>query len=287
MNDSPEPVLRPNPQPLRAASANVARLPVLAILLAATMTVVLAGCARPTGDFGRAQPSVLHDEIMPTIGNARADASNFNLTDEEQEMRDRIWRYLVAPHAYDWFGDIAAEYQRTRIAPMSNKPLKTSRYYGWLHGERFVSSHVRFTRLEEDIIADVGMAPSAFRSICVVIELDRRRGIATNRIAGLEDEMRVNAAKRHAENDAAIDWFVRSLRYRYASYSYALDHLLVETPHKEAVGANAQLGKMIIYVEAAERGDFCSVGDDRDSGRRRAIRSRYEHMAPTEGQYRK
>jgi hypothetical protein len=96
------------------------------------------------GDFGRAQSSVLHDEIMPAIGNARAQGSTFNMADQEIEMRDRIWRYLVAPHAYDWFGDIAVEYQRTRILPMSNKPLKTRLYYDWLHSERFASSRTRY-----------------------------------------------------------------------------------------------------------------------------------------------
>ena len=59
---------------------------------------------------------------MPIIGGARATlakepVSSFNLTDQEQEMRDRIWRYLVAPHAVDWFQDNIVELQRTRILP--------------------------------------------------------------------------------------------------------------------------------------------------------------------------
>jgi hypothetical protein len=244
-----------------------------------------SACARPVGDFGRAERNVINDEVMPAIGNAKG--SKFNLADQEIEMRDRVWRYLVAPHAYDWFGDVAVEFQRTGIAPISNKPLKTKMYYDWLHSERFASSRVRYTRIEEDAIADIGMMPSAFVSICAVIELDRQRGIASNQIVGLEDQVAVNAALRHAENEAVIDWFARSVVYRYESYSYALDHLLVETPHEEAISANGRLSDLAVWVEAAERGDFCGdFSTSRDRGKT-AIRSRVLATVPDEGPYRK
>jgi hypothetical protein len=249
--------------------------------------LTLAGCARPTGDFGRAEHNVLHDEVMPAIGKARAKGSDFNLADQEVEMRDRIWRYLVAPHAYDWFGDVAVEYQRTRITPMSNKPLNTAKYYKWLHSERFASSRVRYTRLDEDVIADIGMLPATFVSICAVIELDRQRGLASNSIQGLEDEVSENAAKRHAENREAIAWFVRSLRHRYDSYNYALDHLLVETPHEEAIDVNGRLTTLAIHVETAERGDFCSGSAGAGGARKGGIASRYLRSEPAEGSYRK
>jgi hypothetical protein len=247
----------------------------------------VTACARPVGDFGRAERNVLNDEAMPAIGNTLSDGSRFNLADQEIEMRDRVWRYLVAPHAYDWFGDVAVEFQRTRITPISNKPLKTRKYYDWLHSTRFASSRVRYTRIEEDAIADLGMMPSAFASVCAVIELDRQRGIASNQIIGLEDEVSVNAAKRHAENQVVIGWFARSVYYRYESYSYALDHLLVETPHEEAISVNGRLSELAIWVEAAQRGDFCGDHGSRGRHGETAIRSRVLHSAPDEGLYRK
>lgn len=243
--------------------------------VALALLVVLAGCARPTGDFGRAERNVIHDEIMPAIGNARAGGSTFNLTDQEVEMRDRIWRYLVAPHAYDWFGDVAVEYQRTRIVEMSSKPRPTNKYYGWLHSTRFASSRIRFTRVEEDIIADLGTLPATFASICAVIEIDRQRSVASGAIEGLEADTEINVAKRRAENRAAIGWFTGSLRHRYESYSYALDHLLVETPHEGAISANARLNELASGVEAAERGDFCDGVGRGAHGKGKAIASRY------------
>lgn len=253
--------------------------------------LAMTGCASAAGDFGRADRNVLNTEILPRIGAARAAnageaVSSFNLADQEVEMRDRVWRYLVAPQAYDWFGDVAVELQRTRVIATSDKPLRVDLYYRWLHDQRFASSRVRYSRVREDAIADIGMMPSAFRSICAVIEIDRQRGLAFNEIAGLEDDVGINAAARQAENSAAIGWFVRAVGNRYDSYSYALDHLLVETPHEEAVALNATLAALAVYVDAADRGEFC-LDHGNDGGGVVAIRSRYVHSAPSEGEYRK
>jgi hypothetical protein len=264
----------------------VGRLPLLGAI-PIILLLTLTACARPVGDFGRAERNVLNDEVMPALGNAISKGSSLNLADQEIEMRDRVWRYLVAPHAHDWFGDVAVEFQRTRIVPISSEPRKIDTYYKWLHSERFASSRVRYSRLEEDAIADIGMMPSAFVSICAVIELDRQRGIASSQIAGLEDEVAANAALRHAENRAVIDWFVRSVVHRYESYSYALDHLLVETPHEEAVSANSRLNDLGVWVEAAEREDFCSTHGTGSAKGDGAIRARVQATVPDEGIYRK
>lgn len=263
--------------------------------LALLIGLALAGCvARPVGDFGRAAPSPLSDNVMPLLGDFRASQtegeaySSFNLTDQEREMRDRVWRYLVAPHAYDWFGDIAVEFQRTRILPMSAEPLRADLYYAWLRGDRYASSRVRYKRVREDAIADIGMMPAAFRSICAVLEVDRQRGVATREVASLGVEDRSNAEARRTENRVVIDWFVRSVANRYASFSFALDKLLVETPHEEAVELNATLTDLAFYVEAAERGDFCGGGHSGAGGRgSEPIRSRSLVSVPDEGRYRK
>jgi hypothetical protein len=248
------------------------------------MLLTVSACARPVGDFGRAERNLINDQVMPAIGKRLSDGSKFNLADQEIEMRDRVWRYLVAPHAYDWSGVVAVEFQRTQIIPISSKPRGVNRYYDWLHRKGFASSRVRYTRIEEDVIADLGMMPSAFVSICAVIELDRQRGIASNQLA-LEDEMSVNARKRYEENRAVIAWFAGSVVYRYQSYSYALDHLLVETPHEEAVSVNARLSDLAVGVEATKRGDFCGEYGARHGRGETAIRSRVLQSAPDEGVY--
>jgi hypothetical protein len=262
-------------------------------VLGLALILVIAGCARPVGDFGRASDSVLHDEVLPGLGGFRAAQSGepvsvFNLAYQEKEMRDRVWRYLGAPHARDWFYDTMVELERTRVAPHGTFKFKTDLYYLWLASERFASSQVRYSRLKDDIEADVGAMSATFGAICVVEGMNRQRRIAGDGIEGLEPAMLEEAADREAENDLIVGWFTRSVGYRYDSYSYALDHLLVETPHEEAIAVDAALSEMAIQVEAAGRDDFCSAnltgaGADDDS----SIRSRYLANEPSEGPYSK
>src|SRR5690606_20959271 len=146
-----------------------------AILRAAALVLLLAvaACARPTGDFGRAQPGLLHDGIMPAIGSTRAQlaeepVSHFNIADEEREMRDRVWRFLVAPHAHDWFYDTVVELQRTRIAGTVDHRFEPARYYRWLRQTGFSSSTTRYRAVADHIVADLATVPETFRAICAV-----------------------------------------------------------------------------------------------------------------------
>ena len=235
-------------------------LGVAAVLIACSIDT--AG-ARPLGDFGRPRESFIHDELMPGVGRARATlfgepASAFNLTDQEEEMHDRVWRFLVAPYAEAWFFDTVVELQRTRLIGAVDKNVRPDRYVHWLRKTRYESSRIRFRTIADDANSDVDTAPSTFRSICLVLEVDRQRAVASRELQGLgHDEV----LERRAENEMFIAWFTRAIRYRYESYSFALDYLLVETPHEEAIEADAEITALAIYVDRAERGDFCSDVD--------------------------
>ncbi len=236
------------------------------ILLRFILLIVIFGlisaCARPTGDFGRVQPNFIHDDILPEVGKLRARAdgepvSNLNLTDEESEMHDRVWRFLVAPHAKDWFYDIAVEWQRTRLIAAVDNKFSIERYYDYLRTERYSSSRVRYFKLANDIDADLNTAPGVFKAICAALEIDRRRAIAVNSLnsAGVLERNSVN--QRKAENALFMDWFVRAIRFRYDSYSLALARLLIETPHEGARDIDRKLSSFAIELERAERRDFC------------------------------
>lgn len=222
---------------------------------------------RPTGDFGRASDSVLHDQVMPAAGRLKSEyidkkpVSTFNQTDEEREMHDRVWRYLTAAHAKDWSFNVSVEFQRTRIGT-TDQHFQTDRYYKLLSSEAYASSHTRFSTLADHVSLDIDMMQPTFRAICTVIEIDRQRAVAAAEIDGLAPHMRQEQRDRKAENDEKIGWFVRAIRYRYESYNYALEHLLVETPHREAVRVDGFLSQWLTWVERGERHDFCS-----DAGR--------------------
>ena len=248
-------------------SANVVdrlRFSTLAGALAlGTVGLLLAGCARPVGDLGRAQPSFVNDTAMPAAGSLRALAagqpvSSFNLSDEEQQMRDRIWRFLTSGRAHDWFFDVAAELHRSRITSAPLSGLDPARYFNWLHSTRYQSSTVRYGALADDVAADLATAPATFAAICRVIDVERQRSISAANLPDVGAGARGNIAARTAENHDQIDWFVRALRYRYDSYNYALDHLLVETPSPGAKTVDAALADLGVAVEQAERGQFCT-----------------------------
>ncbi|WP_196259269.1 hypothetical protein [Pelagibacterium limicola] len=233
-----------------------------AAMCAIAILSALAGCARPVGDLGRAAPSVLHDEVMPAVGRFRAAAdgepvSDFNLTDQEREMHDRVWRFLVAPHAKDWFYDTAVELQRTRLTRETDLAFSPDRYYEHLRSERYASSRVRYQTVASDIGHDLATIPATFVAICRVIEVDRQRAIAVGNVRLGAPDSSQQVAARKWENERRIDWFVRALGYRYDSYSTALDRLLVETPHEEARIVDLRLEEMEVYVRRARARDFC------------------------------
>jgi hypothetical protein len=233
------------------------------------VAAVLVACgtatadARPLGDFGRPRESIIHDELMPGAGRVRATVfgepvSAFNLTDQEEEMHDRVWRFLVAAYAEGWFMDTVVELQRTRLIGALDRYFRPDRYVRWLRRTRYESSRIRFRTIADHANSDVDTAPSTFRSICRVLEVDRQRAVASRELEGLGHG---DVVERRAENEMFIAWFTRAIRYRYESYSFALDYLLVETPHEEAIEADAEISALAIYVDRAERGDFCSDED--------------------------
>jgi hypothetical protein len=92
---------------------------------------------------------------------------------------------------------------------------------------------------------------------------------------------------RRAENEMFIAWFTRAIRYRYESYNFALDRLLVETPHEEAIEADAQITALAVYVDRAERGDFCGEAEVDGYDDAEGVPSRVLIGPAGEGAYRK
>lgn len=252
---------------------------------AAAVLLVLAACGpRPVGDFGRAAPSYMHDVAMPATGTVLASArgepvSDFNQTDEERLMHDRIWRFLVAPHAKDWSFDFVTELQRTRITPVGSRAFGVERYYSWLRETHYQSSGVRYATLSRHILADIDTIPATFAAICAVIEVDRQRAAAIATLSSLGPNEAAEARSRKAENDQSIAWFVAMLNYRFESYNYALDHLLVETPAPQSVTVDYELTRLGHHVARANAHDFCSGATWRHAQQGAPIRSRFATQA--------
>lgn len=255
----------------------------------AALALTVAACGpRPVGDFGRARPSFTHDVYMPERGEQKASnrgepVSDFNITDQEEEMHDRVWRFLVAAHARDWDFDKTVELQRTRMSPPTDQTFTIERYYNWLKSTPYESSRTRYATVGRHITADLDTLPTTFAAICAVIEVDRQRAIAYQGLAGgLPPDTAQQLQARKYENDAFIAWFVRALSYRYSSYDFALDNLLVETPHEQSLAVDEALRRMSVFVDRAKRHDFCGGSSANAGGGGVVIPSRYSHVVDQE-----
>ena len=261
----------------------------LRLLTIVALTALLTACvARPTGDFGRAETGLLHDTVMPFAGDKISTlrgepVSGFNKTDQEVEMHDRVWRFLIAPHAKDWAFDTSVELQRTRIIPPKDEYYRTDRYYSWLKSTAYRSSRTRYSTVGGNVTIDIDTLPTTFAAICAVIAVDRQRAIA---LSGLRNDLPPSAASdvaaRKYENDAFIAWFVRALNYRYQSYDFALDSLVVETPHEQSLAVDAALQRLSVYVTRANRHDFCGDGGIAGGRGGVVIPSRFQNKGDSE-----
>lgn len=214
------------------------------------------------------------------MARQREPVSNFNQTDQEREMHDRTWRFLVAAQADDWMFDTQAEMQRTRIARPKDFTFTTDRYYSWLKRTYYQSSRVRYATLNRHVLADLDTMPTTFASICAVIEVDRNRAVALASLTDLEPGAAEDVAARKHENDFHIEWFVRAVNYRYESYSYALDNLLVETPHEQSITVDTSLEQLSYWAARATRHDFCGDPTGQHARGSVTIPSRFQTMVP-------
>lgn len=230
------------------------------VVLTFAVPLVLAGCARPTGDFGRAEPSAVHDGLMPAIGEKIAEwdrnevVSGFNRTDHEVALRDRAWALVRAPHVRDWFGDTLIELQRTRILPEVDHAFDPAGYYNFLRRDPFVSSDTRWNRLIADMRSDATLVGPFWVEAKRVREDDAARLRALDQRHGASPSDLQNAYARIDENARVGDWVWRAMRLRVAAYRDAIDRMSVETPSQRRYEAELAWTALRSAIGEAEAG---------------------------------
>ncbi|SFH02909.1 hypothetical protein [Methylobacterium gossipiicola] len=207
-----------------------------ALALAVTLAPLVAGCAQK-GDFGRSQPGAWNT-FLETAGTLAARergeaAALYPFTDDEGELRDRAWRFLMPTSPLVAFTDILANLTRTRILPESWRPDSPQAFYETLMDRPFRSPVSRYHRLSDDIGADARLLPIFAATATRVIQADalRLRSIQFSR--SLDDWDVRNAQMRVTENRCLIAWVRLETDLRIARYRFALEHLLIAVPSPE------------------------------------------------------
>ncbi|WP_209008188.1 hypothetical protein [Roseibium polysiphoniae] len=254
VTSTPEPLsneARPR-QPLVMAGRTVCAAAMLAMLLAA--------CSRPTGDFDRARPNIFHDKVMPAAGEAAAryrgdPVSKFNMTNDEELLRERGWGLIRPPWTKDWIGGTVVELSRTRVLPEVEGRVPVDLYYIFLRSDKFRSSDARYDRVAADAEGDAKLV-WPFCEVAMRVQAadkERLRVLANKPVA--TEETYEGAKARVWENRMMISWVGQALRYRITAYQKALDSLEIETPSADRLWkANNAIRTLEAEVRLAENG---------------------------------
>ncbi|WP_299481137.1 hypothetical protein [uncultured Roseibium sp.] len=225
--------------PLRGGrSTQIRQSLALAMVMAACLA--LSACVRPTGDFDRARPSVIHDDLMPAVGENAArlrgdPVSKFNYTNDEELLRDRGWTLIRPPWTKDWIGGTMVELSRTRVLPETEGRVPPDLYLIYLRSDKFRSSDARYDKIAADATGDAELVmPFCEVALRVQKADDERLRVLRNQPVTTQ-ETYDGAKARVWENRVMIKWVGQALRYRIIAYKKALKGLEIETPSQDRV----------------------------------------------------
>ncbi|ASP33298.1 hypothetical protein [Labrenzia sp. VG12] len=230
------------------------------IAFVALVALGLSACVRPTGDFDRARPSVIHDKVMPTAGDEAArlrgdPVSKFNYTDDEKLMRNRGWTLIRPPWTKDWIGGTMVELSRTRVLPETEGRVPPDLYLIYLRSDKFRSSNARYDKIAADASGDAGLVMPFCEVALRVKKADDERLRVLQRQPVTSEETYEGAKARVWENRVMIKWVGQALRYRIIAYKKALDGLEIETPTQNRVWkVNNAIRELEGQVRIAEAG---------------------------------
>lgn len=209
-------------------------------------TALLGGCAL-NGDFGRLRPSLVRDDIHDWVGRAAVrgvggQASEFRLTDDERQLRDRAYALIAPPYDPHRWDAVFAEYGFKGRHPEA--PFDPTAYWRHLYADERRSEASSYAQLVTDAGNDVVRLEPFFATAARVADMDSRRTQSLRYVAagsGVSEAENDSVRNRIDENGAVIEWVCRSLAERAQSYRYALERLVISTPSASAAEAEQSL----------------------------------------------
>ncbi|CAN1509056.1 hypothetical protein MCEMSEM23_00723 [Rhabdaerophilaceae bacterium] len=233
-------------------------------ILIGAVSLALTGCYTATGDFGRPVQGVLENSVLPFTGTVSArmrvePASWYALTEDEKELRNRAWRFLMPETDSPSLTQLQDHFAFHRLLPardsditLYHRTVMGGPFLGsgvgyspglraWTAGQNFASLTSRYNRVRDTVVADHALIPHFKLVATQVIQADHVRAKSLHHVGHLTDEQRDEALKRICENAlimARVHW---AFFDRAAQYRYSLEHLLVEGPEREAIPSEKTL----------------------------------------------
>lgn len=217
------------------------------------------GACAPTGDFGRVEPSLYHDRVMPLIGAAnalnRSEAVTFlPLTDNEKALRARAYTLVVARDILGPRQAVKPYLRYHNVVRPWPHTTPVNAYHDRLLASRFAATDTRFSRVLSDMRKDLDALGPFERSAQAVLADDalRRRVIATEPVIAARSLK--GAEARMTDNQRVIGLVVATMTHRLDIYAYALRHLAVETPTRRMTSLEAAFTRLETAVNTMASG---------------------------------
>lgn len=210
--------------------------------------VALAGCTS-IGDFGRIDSELVTDGIHDWVGRDAArqaglPASKNRLTEDERALRDLAFPLIEPPYERQRWDAVIYEYGIDRLMRRDVWVFDRTAYYRHLLAKWDRSPSARYNQLSDDIRNDTVRIEPFFVVARRVADIDRRRLASMTAVADLSPAERINAKARIAENGLVIAWVQHSLNERCASYRFALEHLAIAEPERQAGDVDLNLTQL-------------------------------------------
>lgn len=221
--------------PLRSAARQLPAGVALALLAACTQS----------GDFGRPKTGVWNGLVDTTGSFTTRDRGRLllesGLTDDEQALRDRAWRFVQPASTFSAFQDVLLGLATAHAMPGAWRFEEVDAYYATLTAEPSRSPVSRYRQLGDDATADARLIPAFAALAARVIDADaaRLRSLPFARTLDAADVQQ--AAQRVAENRCVIAWARIEAGRRLARYRFALEHLFAAAPAQESVSAERSI----------------------------------------------
>ncbi|WP_457106181.1 hypothetical protein [Methylobacterium sp. P5_C11] len=201
---------------------------------------LLAACTQ-SGDFGRPRTGVWNGLIDTTGSFSSHDRGRLlldsGLTDDEQALRDRAWRFVQPASTFTAFQDVVLGLASAHALPATWRFEDVGAYYETLTAEPSRSPVSRYRQLGDDATADARLIPIFVALAARVIDADAARLRSLPFARTLDDADVRLAAQRVAENRCLIAWVRFEAGLRLARYRFALEHLFAAAPAPESVSA--------------------------------------------------
>ena len=230
--------------PIRTRRRGSIPSPVLTLLLIGT---TLGGCSG--GDFGRTRQDFISDDMHGWIGSEATGSvglrpSQFQLTDNERQLRDIAYQFIEPPHSRPAWKSVFGNYA-TIASPWRQKPLFDRTTYGrQLIDEPHRSDASRYAQLIDDVRDDITRFEPFFASAARVFDLDRKRNASLSHISELSPRERADAVARMQENTLIVQWVQQCLERRISSYHWALERLVLQAPDNMAADADRLISEL-------------------------------------------